>query len=150
MLGVLAQKFAEDNGLDLTMTADGYGCTFSANGMKIRAVLQPGGSMLVLQTAVGVLPEENRETFLVHVLSANNFLSETNGMTLGLNAEAEVVTLQVAWDIHSLTQESFSNLVTNLLAETERWLEKFSEAQASEVVSQDAVPASHGEHWVKI
>ncbi len=146
ILEALARKLAEDNGLELTMASCGHGCVLSGSGMKIRMVLQPGSNILVAQTAVGLLPDEGRDAFMTKLLAANDFLSGTNGMTLGLNVDAGVATLQAAWDAGALSQERFGNLVANLLVETERWIGLLSEP--SEDV--EMAPTVNGEGWVRI
>ena len=95
-------------------------------------MLQPGGSMLVLQTGVGILPSEDREKLALKLLAANDLLQATRGLTLGLNMDAGVITLQTAWDITTLHQEAFSNLVRNVVTETTRWLEKLSDPNWAE------------------
>ncbi|MCR4666967.1 MAG: type III secretion system chaperone [Desulfovibrio sp.] len=150
MLTKLAQKFAEDNGLTLDIMDNGHGATIHAGPLDVRLVLQPGSSMLVAQTCVGVLPDKGREQFLMRVLSANDLFAGSNGMTLGVNAEAEVVTLQICWDISALSQESFSNLIVNLVSQSGYWLEKLSEPQNQPSQGSQEKKTLNDSNWVKI
>ncbi|MCR4667199.1 MAG: type III secretion system chaperone [Desulfovibrio sp.] len=121
-LNTLVKKFAEDNGCKVEMLDNGYGGTLLCDPLRIRFMLQPGGTMLILQIAVGILPETNREECMRRLLSANDLFHDTQGMTLGLNEEADVVTLQLVWDITTLNQENFSNLALNLVYAAEQWI----------------------------
>ncbi|MBQ9406582.1 MAG: type III secretion system chaperone [Desulfovibrio sp.] len=128
----MAQQFADDNDCTLEMLDHGYGGTLVFGPLRVRLMLQPGGSMLVLQTGVGILPSEDREKLALKLLAANDLLQATRGLTLGLNMDAGVITLQTAWDITTLHQEAFSNLVRNVVTETTRWLEKLSDPNWAE------------------
>ncbi|MBQ9407193.1 MAG: type III secretion system chaperone, partial [Desulfovibrio sp.] len=122
----MAQQFAHDNGCTLEMLDHGYGGTLVFGPLRVRLMLQPGGSMLVVQTGVGILPSQDREKLALKLLAANDLLQTTRGLTLGLNMDAEVITLQTAWDINTLDQEAFSNLIRNVVTETAHWLERLS------------------------
>ena len=95
---------------------------------------------------------------MMSLLDANDFFAGTNGFTLGINKEAEIVTLQTVWNISYLSQEYFSNLVENTFIEGTSWLEKFSLEKTDNETSDKTTsetPASTGlpngpEQWLKI
>ncbi|MCR5562572.1 MAG: type III secretion system chaperone [Desulfovibrio sp.] len=152
----LAGKYAEDNGFSLEMLDNGHAGTLVAGPMRVRLLLQPGGSMLVAQAGVGILPAEGREALALRLLAANDLLAETRAMTLGLNADAEVVTLQAAWDVTTMNQEGFSNFMQAMLTESTRWIETLSDpnwAEASGGAHSEgngAAPAGQGNTWMKM
>ena len=149
----LAGKFCEDNqGCTLEMLDNGCGATLSAGTLRVRLALQPGCSMLVAQAGVGILPSEGREKFALRLLAANDLLAETRCMTLGLNAEAEVVTLQAVWDINALNQEGFSNFMQHIFTEALRWIQALDDPNWADG-SFDAAPsegAPAGGMWMKM
>ena len=147
----LAQKFADDNGCAFEPLDNGHGGFLQVDAVRVRLVLQPAGSMLVAQTGVGILPAENREEFVSKLLAANDLLFETHGMTLGLNRDAEVVTLQVTWHIGALNHEGFSNLMQHLISETVRWIEILSDPrQNAEGSGNPSEETEKKESWVQV
>ncbi len=150
----LAQKYADDNGCVFEMLDNGYGGFLQIDALRIRLILQPAGSMLVVQTGVGMLPSENREELLLRLLAANDLLLETHGMTLGANRDAEVITLQATWSFDALNQDGFSNLINHIVSETVRWLEILSEPHFAEPSVNGDGDSTEGlktnEQWVKI
>lgn len=146
----LAQKFADDNGCTFEALDNGYGGFLQVDAVRVRLILQPAGSMLVAQTGVGLLPQDCREEFVSKLLAANDLLFETHGMTLGLNRDAEVVTLQIAWHIGALNHEGFSNLMQHLISETARWIEILSDPnQNAEVSGNPPDNTEKKESWVQ-
>lgn len=146
----LAQKFADDNGCVLEMSDNGYSGTLVIEPLRVRLMLQPGGSMLVVQTGVGILPPEGREKLALRLLNANDLLQETRGMTLGLNLDAEIITLQVAWDVSTLSQEGFSNLIQNVVAESGRWLELLSDTDTINAAVEEPANEQPEGSWIKM
>ncbi|MCR4666797.1 MAG: type III secretion system chaperone [Desulfovibrio sp.] len=152
LLETLCKKFAEDNGCVLEMLDNGHGGTFLCDPLRIRFMLQPGGTMLILQIAVGILPETNCEACLRRLLAANDLFHDSRGMTLGLNKDADVVTLQVAWDITTLNQKGFSNLVLNLIYASEQWIKYLAESDWANdnTSSEEFVLRDFSSAWMKI
>ena len=100
----------EHDECEIALNDNGYSATISLGPMEMKLLIQPGSQMLVIQVPVGILPQTGREDFLMNVLDANDFFAGTNGFTLGINKEAEIITLQTVWNISYLSQEYFSNL----------------------------------------
>lgn len=150
-LNKLVEKFAQDSGSTWQLSDNGYSGTLTFGPVQVRLALQPGGSMLIVQTGVGIYPEEGGETLAKRLLAANDLFSETHGMTLGLNKAAEVITLQATCDFYSLSQEGFSNLMEHFFAETEHWLRELSEPQ-SEGTSAPSLKMEQGSQfmWMKM
>ncbi|SFS73762.1 Tir chaperone protein (CesT) family protein [Succinivibrio dextrinosolvens] len=148
----------EHDECEINLQDNGYSATISLGPMEMKLLIQPGSQMLVIQVPVGILPKTDREEFMMSLLDANDFFAGTNGFTLGINKEAEIVTLQTVWNISYLSQEYFSNLVENTFIEGTSWLEKFSLEKTDNETSDKTTsetPASTGlpngpEQWLKI
>lgn len=111
------------------------GCECRAEEGSCQAVLEVGGlefqlglietsGMLVIYTGVGLLPASDREPLLLDLLKANNLFADTTGLTLGVDLDTELVTLQLAWEMEHLDETRFANLMANVGAEAARWLER--------------------------
>ena len=97
----------------------------SIEGLSVHVGLVESSGMIVLQTGVALLPgpgTEGREAFCLQLLAANNLFSNTMGFTLGVDAEQELVTLQIAWDLCQLDADSFALVVNNLFAVAADWI----------------------------
>lgn len=51
------------------------------------------------------------------LLKANDLYSDTKGMTLGYNEDAELITLQNKYDFNKINQDKFDELVLNIMSE---------------------------------
>lgn len=91
-------------------------------GLAVQIGLVENSGMIVLQTGVGLLPQQGREEFCLWLLAANNLFSETMGFTLGVDAGQELVTVQLAWDLSHLDAEGFARLVHNVLSVAADWM----------------------------
>ena len=128
----------------VTGYADATGCSCKIEQGSCHAVLRvedadiqiglvEASGMMVFQTAVGILPKEDagREEFCISLLGANSLFNETMGLTLGLDTEQELVTLQLAWDIYHLNAEGFACILNNLLSVTANWMIRLNERRPS-------------------
>ena len=149
----LVKQFADDNGYSFEMLDNGYGGFLQIDAIRVRLILQPAGNMLVVQTGVGILPTENREELALRLLASNDLLHETHGMTLAVNRDAEVITLQATWSIDALSQEGFSNLIQHVVTETVRWIEILSDPHQDASASNGVNPSEEAgkiNSWVKL
>lgn len=116
--------FAKEYEGSVSMLSSGFGGTLLIGPVGIRMAWQQESDMLVLQCPVTILPQEHREALAFYLLEANDLLLETHGFTLGVNMTAEVVTLQLTWEMKHLEQIGFNNLLLNLIKEANDWAEK--------------------------
>ncbi len=130
----LAEGFAKHTECKLEMLDCGYGCTIGLGPIDLRIMHQPGSEVLVFQLPVGILPEnpDLKLKTLKYLMSSNDLYSGTKGMTLGYNEDANLITLQNVWELHSLDQEKFSELVFRILNEGIVWMEKLDPEKMAE------------------
>lgn len=125
ILSELVENFAKDNDCEFSVLDSGYGANIKVGPLTVNVMNQPGSQVIILQIAVAVLPDdEGREDFLLKVLAANDLYIATNGMTLALNAEAELITLLNQIPINGLNQEVFSGVVSKTLLEAADWIKE--------------------------
>ncbi|MBQ4492860.1 MAG: type III secretion system chaperone [Deltaproteobacteria bacterium] len=122
----LVTSFAERNGCECAIKSGTCQGTLTVEGIDIQLGLLEDSGMILLQSGIGLLPGENREELYAMLLSANNCFSGTQGLTLGLDTEQELVTLQCAWDIRQLDDEHFDILMGNFLSLLAQWLRKLA------------------------
>ena len=94
----------------------------SIEGFVVQIGLVESYCMIVFQTGVGLLPRTGREEFYQQLLAANNLFSLTMGFTLGVDAEQDLVTIQLAWDLSRLDAAGFSRIVHNTLSVAAEWM----------------------------
>ena len=94
----------------------------SVEGFAVQIGLVESSGMIVFQTGVGLLPRTGREELYQQLLAANNLFSRTMGFTLGLDADQELITVQLAWDLTRLDAAGFSRIVHNVLAVAADWM----------------------------
>ena len=101
-------------------------CTGSliVEGLEFHLGLMESSGMLLINTGVALLPSEGREEFYEYLLTANDLFSGTKGLTLGVNKEQELVTLQLAWELGKLDEERFGNLMANMGILAAEWIMK--------------------------
>jgi hypothetical protein len=130
----LAEGFAKHTECKLEMLDSGYGCTISLGPIDLRIMHQPGSEVLVFQLPVGILPEnpELKLNTLIRLMNSNDLYRDTKGLTLGYNDTANLITLQNVWELHSLDQEKFSELVFRILNEGIVWMEKLDPEKMAE------------------
>ena len=130
----LAEGFAKHTECKLEMLDSGYGCTISLGPIDLRIMHQPGSEVLVFQLPVGILPEnpELKLNTLIRLMNSNDLYRDTKGLTLGYNDTANLITLQNVWELHSLDQEKFSELVFRILNEGIFWMEKLEPEKLAE------------------
>jgi hypothetical protein len=113
-------------------TEEGSGqATLSVEGFSVRIGLVESSGMIVFQTGMALVPLQGREEFCLRLLTANNLFTETLGFTLGVDAEQELVTLQLAWDISRLDAEGFARIVNNLFSVAADWMVRLDEWRPS-------------------
>ena len=136
----LAENFAKHTECKLDMLDNGYGCTISLGQIELRIMHQPGSEILVFQLPVGILPEnpEQKLSCLIRLMTSNDLFKDTKGLTLGYNEEANLVTLQNAWELNTLDQEKFSELVFRLLNEEIVWMKKLEANELESTLSQNS------------
>jgi len=130
----LAEGFAKHTECKLEMLDSDCGCTISLGPIDLRIMHQPGSEVLVFQLPVGILPEnpELKLNTLIRLMNSNDLYRDTKGLTLGYNDTANLITLQNVWDLHSLDQEKFSELVFRILNEGIVWMEKLEPEKLAE------------------
>jgi len=140
----LVTGFAERNGCSHAIKSGTCQGTLTVEGIDIQLGLQEDSGMILLHSGVGLLPVENREALYGMLLSANDCFRETQGLTLGLNREQELITLQCVWDIRQLDDEHFDILMGNFLSLLAQWLHKIAvwRPEANDVGLRESESAS--------
>lgn len=135
----LAENFAKHTECTLHMHDSGYGCTIGLGPVDLRIMHQPGSELVVFHLPVGILPDnpDAKLNCLIHLMSANDMYSDTKGMTLGYNEEANLITLQNVSELNSLDQERFSIQVFRILNEGITWIEKLGQENISDFLSNN-------------
>lgn len=106
----LIRGYADAAGIGCSMKDGECQADLDAAGLVVHAGLLEESGTLILQAGVGLLPHGEEAAFCLHLLGMNNLFSGTRGMTLGVDREQELVTLQAIRDMSGLTAESFSAL----------------------------------------
>lgn len=123
----LVTGFAERNGCSCAIKSGTCQGTLTVEGIiDVQLGLQEDSGMILLHSGAGLLPSENREEVYAMLLSANNCFRGTQGLTLGLDTERELITLQCVWDIRQLDDEHFDILMGNFLSLLAQWLHKIA------------------------
>lgn len=120
----LVTGFAQAAGCECRAAEGACQAALQVEGLEFQLGLIEASGMLVIQTGVGLLPAADREPFLLDLLKANSLFAETSGLTLGVDLDMELVTLQVAWEMEHLDGNRFANLMANVGAEAVRWMER--------------------------
>jgi hypothetical protein len=127
----LATGYAAATGCSCEAVEGSGQATLSVEGFSVQIGLVESSGMIVFQTGMALVPLRGREEFCLRLLTANNLFSEARGFTLGVDAEQELVTLQLAWDISRLDAEGFARIVRNLLSVAADWMVRLDEWRPS-------------------
>lgn len=98
----------------------------SMSGFSIHIGLFEERGMLMIHAGVALLPQIGKEALYIELLQANNLFSGTNGLTLGVDPDETLVTLQAGWPMAGLTNTGFTALFDNFLFLTAEWMHKLS------------------------
>lgn len=147
ILEEFATAFAKEYEGTVSMLPSGFGGTIQIGPVGIRMAWQQESDMLVLQCPVTIVPAEKREAFALYLLEANDLLMQTHGFTLGVNMAAEVVTLQLVWEMKHLEQPGFNNLVLNLIKEANDWAGKI-DTWETDTGTQDKELPKETQNWI--
>lgn len=101
-------------------------CAVSLEGFTVHLANFQERGVLMLHAGIGVLPEWDRERLCAWLLESNNLFRDTGGATLGLDTEAGVITLQVAWPHTDLDTRRFGSLFDNFILLAGDWMEKLA------------------------
>ncbi|MCF0120557.1 MAG: type III secretion system chaperone [Duodenibacillus sp.] len=130
-LNKLVSEYAEKNGMECNMEPGSCQATLVCEGLEVQLGLAEESGMLLIQTGVGLLQTTGGEEYCRMILAANNAFSGTQGFTLGLDEDLELITLQVTSPLMPLTDETFSNLMNNLLTVAADWLVRLNDWRPS-------------------
>ncbi len=120
---VMINSFAKKYGFEEVIPADQNSGIFNLAGFKVHIGLCETRKLILIQSAVGVIPEENQLELFSMLLSANNLFSKTLGATLGIDTKENLITLQVAWPVENLTYSKLEVLIENVLLLIGEWVE---------------------------
>ncbi len=151
----LAKGFAEESGCDYTANEGDVCAVLTVEGLAIHIGLEERTGMLLFQTGIGLFPEtltiEERAEFFLSLLRDNNLFKGTRGFTLGIDEDNGLVTLQLAWDINSLSNEGFGNLMVNFITVCGEWLVKLDAWRPSApAATEAAAPEDNFAHMLKV
>ena len=134
----LVSGYASANGCQLNMNEEDATAMLVVDGFSFRLEFVENKVAILLWTPVGFLPEKGLEEFYRMLLSANNMLIGTNGFTLGLNDNMNLVTLQLIHPLSELDKDGFENIIGNMLLVAEYWLAHLHNWTPSEQNADDS------------
>jgi len=120
----LITGFAAKSGCTANIKEGSCEGSLVVEGLTFHLGLMESSGMLLINTGVALLPSDGRQEFYEYLLKANDCFSGTQGFTLGVNKELELVTLQIAWEIAHLNEETFGNLILNMGILAADWMVK--------------------------
>lgn len=82
--------------------------------------------MLMLHAGIALIPSQEKQSLYAKLLQANTMFSETDGMTLGIDPDEHIVTLQLAWPMHALDNEGFHVIFDNFVFLAAAWMQKLA------------------------
>ncbi len=122
----LVMAYAGETGCEAVADEGSVLAKLNVEGLEIQLALEERTGMIIFQTGIGLFPERltkpERADFFLSLLKDNNLFSGTRGFTLGIDEDAGLVTLQLAWDINNLEANNFANLMNNFIAVCGEWL----------------------------
>lgn len=121
---LMLNQIAHEQGLNTVIESDQRSGTLTISGFSINIGLLEYRKIILFQSPIAILPQENQLELFKRLLVANNLFTETSGATLGLDAENSLITLQIAWPFEFLTYTSLTDLVGNVVILTGEWIEK--------------------------
>lgn len=116
--------YAEENGCQYEAKEGTCQATLKSDGFNIYLGFAENSNMIIVQALVGLVPQNNKKSFYAMLLQKNNLFSGTHGMTLGINKEEDVVSLQLNWNIAGLDKKAFKILMDNVLILSAQMLEE--------------------------
>jgi Tir chaperone protein (CesT). len=118
----LSMGYAAATGCSCQAEEGSCQAVLAIEGFSVQIGLVESSGMIVFQAGVALLPRIGREEFYQQLLVANNLFSQTQGLTLGLDADQELITIQLAWDLSHLDAAGFSRIVHNVLSVAAEWM----------------------------
>lgn len=109
----LLEILRTEYGAEIERSEDGLEAAIPANGFLLMLTHLKGSGQLLFSTAVGPLPEENREDMLFELLNGQYFFQKTADATLAVDNGRSFVTLQLARHLSTLDETNFPTLVEN-------------------------------------
>lgn len=123
----LVSGFAEASGCESNIQEGNCQATLTVEGLEFQLGMIEESGLVLIQTGVALLPDQDREEFCMGLLAANNLFNQTRGLTLGIDRSIEIVTVQLSWELAHLDAERFANLMGNMLAMAAEWMERLAD-----------------------
>lgn len=141
----LISDYAANTGCTANIKEGTCQASLIIEGLEFQLGLAESAGMLFIQTGVALLPPEGREAFYEYLLGANDGFSGTQGLTLGVNKDMDLVTLQLSWDLGHLDAEGFARLMGHMGSLAIDWMVKLDAWRPEAPASADmgAVPDFH-------
>jgi Tir chaperone protein (CesT). len=117
----IIDALANATGLDSLkeQEADTYQLLF--DGIPLTIEHLPENDAVLLFSALGKLPENNREDFCLKLLDANHFFHGTGGSTLSVSRNSDIVSLHLMLPMQLLTVAYFLQILETYMNAAERW-----------------------------
>lgn len=116
-------------------------CTLGLDDVALSLEVNEKEGTLMLYSVVALLPDADRESFLIAALSANLFWAETAGATLALAAQSSAILLQRQMLLQSLDVQQLAACLEQFANQCEQWTAKLggSAADDSSAPSADII-----------
>ncbi|MBF0099433.1 MAG: type III secretion system chaperone [Desulfobacterales bacterium] len=136
--------FGKNIGLpELTFDENGYLCLmFDDVVVNIEAMFET--EQLFFYTNIGEIPHENKEAFYEMLLTANYFFKETAGGTIGIDKNANIISLAYQLPFTSLTTNKLEKTVENFINVAENWINKIKTFQHQETMPSSSYVLPQG------
>jgi len=130
-LQLVLSDFGKAVGIEeLALDENGYCCLkFDDTVVNVEASAESG--QLFLYTNLGEIPPEKREAFYEMLLEANFFYKLTAGGVIGIDKDANIVSLAYQTPCAGLESRRFEKMLENFISVAETWSQKLKEFQAA-------------------
>lgn len=138
ILESMLHSYVAKAGLPRVSPAGVHQYTVSLEGFSIHVGYFEERGMVLLHAGIALVPRDGRQNFYARLLQANDLFMETSGLTLGIDADETLVTLQAAWPMYALDNDSFGALFDNFVFLSAEWMQKLSTFPSDDDSAQSA------------
>jgi hypothetical protein len=107
--------------------------------------LEAGSDRLVAFARLGTIEDERRETILAVLLGANLFWQGTQGATLAVEPDSDMVFIQTNAVLRGLDEPGFETWLGDFLDIADHWTRRLAALNAGEPVDEDEAPPPAGD-----
>ncbi|SIO28848.1 type III secretion system chaperone [Halodesulfovibrio marinisediminis] len=139
----MLKRFGNSVDLEGFEPSDTGACSLVFDGIIVNLELRKKTGLLFIYSTLGFLPDSGRESLYRSLLAANVFFEKTQGATLGIDENSDVVILQYQVPFLSLDDESFYLTIENFVNVADLWvtrLEKIAQEDVNDSAAESTTP----------